>query len=90
MRLSVRVNQDAIGVLYPSPIGPGEAFITIRHNSDPKVAVINFFGADQAMVQFDSNGSKGIAYTILSPTSTVVDVTSIENLIQHMNENMLE
>lgn len=89
MRLSVRVNQDALGVLHPSPIGAGEAFITIRHNTDPKIAVISFAGMDQAMVTFDSMGTKGIAYTALSPIACAVNAMSIENLIHHMNESML-
>lgn len=89
MRLTVRVNQDAVGVLHPSPIGAGEAYITIKHNNEPKIAVISFSGADQAMVMFDSTGTKGITYTSLNPVASAVNSMSIENIIHHMNENMV-
>jgi len=89
MRVSVRVTQDALGVLHPSPIGGGEAFITIKHNGDPKIAVISFAGMDQAMVSFDSMGTKAIAYTSLNPVACAVNAMSIENIIHHMNENMV-
>lgn len=89
MRLSVRVNQDAVGVLHPSPIGAGEAYITIKHNSEPKIAIISFAGMDQAMVTFDSMGTKGIAYTALNPIASAANAMSIENIIHHMNENMV-
>ena len=89
MQMPVRVNQDATGVLTPSFGGSGTAYITMQQGDGPKTAIINFFGMNQAMVSFCSLGLKGINYTCLNPQVTSVDLQSIENIIRHMNENML-
>lgn len=89
MQMPVRVNQDATGVLTPSFGGQGTAYITIQQGEGPKTAVISFFGMNQALVSFDSLGMKGINYTCLHGGVTAVDCKSIENIIHHMNENML-
>lgn len=90
MQMPVRVNQDATGVLTPSFGGQGTAYITMQQNSDgPKTAIVAFNGMNQALVQFDSLGMKGINYTLLSPMASSVDCQSVENIIRHMNENML-
>ena len=90
MKLPVRVTKDVTGVLTPSFAGEGTAWITIRNNNvDPKTAVINFEGMDQALVSFDSLGMKGIQYTPLNPMHNSIIASSIENIVYHMNENML-
>lgn len=90
VKLSVRVTQDAIGVLTPSFGGQGEAFITIQQSTDAaKSAVIHFMGMNQALVTFDSLGCKGITYTALNPQHNAIIAQSIENIVAHMNENML-
>lgn len=89
MKLPVRVTQDKTGVLIPSFAGQGVAYITIQQNSGPKTAVVEFHGMNQALVNFDSMGMKGINYTALNPAYTSIDAQSIENIIGHMNENML-
>lgn len=89
MLLNVKVNQDAVGVLTPSPLGIGTATISIDHNVFPKTAVIGFFGYNQASVTFDDMGTMGVSYALLNPMADAIVQQSIENIIQHMNENML-
>lgn len=89
VKLPVRVTQDATGVLTPSFCGQGTAFITIQQNAGPKTAVIHFAGMNQALVTFDDMGLKGITYTALNPMHNEVIARSIENIVAHMNENML-
>lgn len=89
VKLPVRVTQDALGVLTPSFGGQGEAFVTIQHNGDPKTALIQFAGMNQALVTFDALGMKGITYTALNPYHNAIIAQSIENIVAHMNENML-
>lgn len=79
-----------MGVLVPSFGGQGTAFITIQQSTnEAKSAVINFAGMNQALVTFDSLGSKGITYTALNPAHNAIIAQSIENIVAHMNENML-
>lgn len=90
VKLPVRVTQDVMGVLIPSLSGQGLAHITIQQSSDqPKTAIIEFCGLNQALVSFDSMGTRGLNYTVLNPMATAIDCQSIENIINHMNENML-
>lgn len=89
MQLPVRVTQDATGALVPSFGGQGTALITISNDNGPKTAIINFAGMNQALVTFDSMGMKGITYTALNPMHNAVIAQSVENIIAHMNENMI-
>lgn len=89
MQLPVKVTQDAVGTLVPSPIGQGMAYITINHNDSPKTAIINFFGINQAVASFDDLGMKALNYALLNPGASMIDQQSVENIIEHMNINML-
>lgn len=77
-------------MLTPSFGGQGMAFITIQQTDQgPKTAIVHFAGMNQALVTFDSLGIKGITYTALNPMHDAVIAQSIENIVAHMNENML-
>lgn len=89
MQLQVSVVQDALGVLTPNFGGPGKATVTINNNEGAKTATIAFFGVNQALVTFDAFGVQGISYTALNPMHDEVIAQSIENIMQHMNANML-
>lgn len=89
MQLSVSVTQDDVGALVPSPVGHGVAFIIINHVSSPKSAIINFAGANQALATFDDMGTRALSYTLLNPMACMVTQRSVENIIEHMNNNML-
>jgi hypothetical protein len=89
MQLQVSVAQDALGVLTPNFIGPGKATVTINDTPGAKTATIAFAGMNQALVTFDAFGMKGISYTALNPMHDQIIAQSIENIMQHMNANML-
>lgn len=89
MQLNVSVTQDDLGALIPHPRGEGTACITIRHNDSPKSAIISFYGINQAVVSFDDLGTRALTYSMLNPLGCSVTQRSVENLIEHLNNNML-
>jgi hypothetical protein len=89
MQLSVSVTQDDVGALVPSPMGHGVAYVTINHNDSPKSAIISFAGINQAVATFDDFGTRALTYNLLNPGACMVIQRSVENIIEHMNNNML-
>lgn len=91
MQFQVRVKQDVTGILIPSPTGPDVALVSIQNNegSNPKTAIISFAGINQALATFDAMGTKCITYTALNPYHNAVIASSIENIIVHLNNNMM-
>jgi hypothetical protein len=85
MNYQINVSQQPDGSLAPNHLGEGVATVNVNNDpTQPKTAIITFFGFNQAVVNFDETGTQVLNYTLLNPAADFTTQRSVENLIRYI------